>query len=170
MIFQRPIYAPNVILVDLPIDQLEEAIPKIMRHIALDDQVIGVNALSDDYSLSSRKIIIHNEDYEVYRELPSDSNNPSRYLLDSRAKVAYFIDASSETFKAAFSHVYDLIGDEYPIVCISNELSDHLNSSITIVDSLLTIKHSDKFSTNFLILDEFLDKDLNYTDNKFVID
>lgn len=170
MIFHRPIYAPNVILVDLPESKLQQAIPKIMKHLSIREQVIGVNALSDDYNLSSRKIIIHNEDYEVYREYPSQFNNPSRYLLDSGAKVAYFIDASSDSFKAAFVHVYDLINDDYPIVCISNELTNHINSAITIIDTEKPTRNSDKITAQFMNLDDFLNSDVRYDVNKFIVE
>jgi len=168
--FHRPVYAPNVILVDLPEQQLQKAIPQLMKHIAMNNQIIGVNALSDDYSLASRKIIIHNEEYEVYRELPSDTDNPSRYLLDSGAKVAYYIDASSDTFKAAFVHVYDLIGDEYPIICVSNELTNHLNSSFTIVDSISASTNPDKIDARCMKLNEFLNLNIKYKDNKFIVE
>lgn len=170
MIFDRPIYVPNVILIDLPENLLKNALQKIMDHLLLPGQIVGVNAMADDYYLSSRKIIIHQEDYEIYREYYSSTVTPSKYLLDAGTKVTYFIDASAETFKAAFVHMYDLIGDEYPIVCISDQLTNHLNSSITIVqDKKAMPEVSKRIKSTFMELDDFLNVKIEYKNNQFII-
>lgn len=169
MIFNRPIWAPNVIMVDLPDDKLKKKLPEIMRHIGLDNQLVGINAMSDELELESRKITIHQEDYEIYRELLSDSHNPSTILLKSKAKIVYYVDADVESCKAAFAHMYDLIEDDYPIICLSHILPNHVNSAVVICDNVS--KYTDKKSDTVAIIsiDEFTSYNIYYNEKKFKI-
>lgn len=169
MIFNRPIWAPNVILVDLSSSELAEGLDKLVRHIGLKNQLVGINALSDELEIASRKIIIHQEDYEIFRELPSESINPSTIMLQEEVKIAYYVDASEESYKAAFSHIYDLIGDEYPILCLCNDLTKKLEASVILCSNPDAYSHLNLKNTKFLTLSQFLNSSVKYLDKAFVI-
>lgn len=167
MIFNRPIWAPNVIMVDLPDDGLNDAIPRLMEHIDLPNQIIGVNAISDELEIKERKIIIHHEDYEIYRELPSSNPNPSVSMLKGKAKIVYYVDADKESIKAAFSHMYDLIEDDYPILCLSNDLPKQMQSAITICNDISKFSSLKDNHSIFMTIDQFIESSIVYENKRF---
>ncbi len=169
MLFQKPIWAPNVILVDLPINQLEKVIPGILKHLELTNMLIGVNAVSDSDEFDLGKMIIHQEDYEIYRERLLKDENISSHLLKAGVKVAYYIEANKDSYRAAFAHMYDLIGDEYPIICISNSLSNDIESAITIIDSSKKENYQTNSKTLFISLSELFNRKVRYIENRFVV-
>lgn len=169
MVFNRPIWAPNVILVDFPNDQLEMVLPKIISHINLPNQVVGINAISDDLELESRKITIHQEDYEIYRELESETINPSTIMLNNKAKIVYYVDANTDSYKAAFSHIYDLIEDEYPILCLCNILPQYVHSALTICSDFNKYSASKLDKNIFCSVEQFLTMSIAYSDKQFQI-
>lgn len=168
MMFQKPIWAPNVILVNLPEEKLEDSLLAILKHIGLEGKMIGINAVNDDEDLDFRKMIIHQEDYEIYRERYSNSKTVSAYLLKAGVKIAYCIEANEDSYRAAFAHMYDLIGNDYPIVCVSSSLGQHIESAITIVDR--ECSNSENSKTIFLTLDNMLKNDIKYQENHFIIE
>lgn len=169
MIFNRPIWGPNVIMVNLPNDEINEFLPQIMNHIGLHHQIIGINAISDELEISERKIIIHQEDYEIYRELPSETKNPSTLMLDNKAKIVYYVDADVISCKAAFSHIYDLIEDEYPIICLSTDLIDHVQPAISIVSNFSDYISNNPGCKHCVSLKQFLSKAIDYSNKQFHI-
>lgn len=138
MIFNKPIWAPNMILVDAPkagVNGLDIALD-VLKAIPNRKNVIGIFASNRIVDIEREKIIIEQYDYSIYRE--SDKEKPwlrSKFLKGG-AKIVYYIVSPEKEYRAAIVNVYDLINTEYPVICVSEFLSHEIMPAAMIVPSV----------------------------------
>lgn len=162
MIFNRPIHAPNVILVDLNENQLNEHLAKIISHISFKNKFVGVNTINDNQSFNHRAKIIHQPEYEIYRDAIGNEKDISTIFIKSGLSVAYFLDTDEENCRVAFSHMYDLIGEEYPIILVSNYFQNQIDPCLIITDKE-NFKSLDENVNKVFSIDEFFNAQLEFS-------
>lgn len=164
----RPIFAPNVILVDLIFEDLNQWIPTIIGRINEKNNFVAVNAMFELNNEVYKNIIIHQEDYEIYRHSLADNNEVSKIIINSGVKVVYFLEADAESYRAAFVHLFDLIGHDFPIICFSNTLSRDIKPGLLIVNDI-NYKENHSYGSNCMLISDFATKIISAQTKGFII-
>jgi len=164
----RPVFTPNVILVDLPPEELLQWMPDIISRINEKEQFVAVNAMFELNSEVYKNIIIHQEDYEIYRHTSTDKNRISKAIINNGIKVVYFLEADVESYRAAFVHLFDLIGHDFPIICFSNTLKNDLKPGLLVVKDIQT-KKQHSHGSNCMSLSDFFATTISVHAQSFII-
>lgn len=146
MIQPRPIWCPNIILLDSG-DQLAFPVgeaKKIIKKIAKDTKLITVYINHEFSDLDESQIVVKSLDYAIYKETSKTNKNATSEFLRAGSNYVYYIKTDIDSYRAAFIHVFDLLLLDYPIICISNNLSNQLQSAAVIVPN----KCDDKYKNN----------------------
>ncbi|HAZ01884.1 MAG: hypothetical protein A2W97_10325 [Bacteroidetes bacterium GWE2_40_63] len=133
----KPIWCPNVILLDkndpstFSTEQVIEAI-----HLLPPDIPFLFLAIGDfkDSSLDSQ-IIIQQHGYSIYKENIFKRGNLTSLILETGLHHVYYIHTEPDLIKLAFIHFMDIIGSDYPIICLAPHLSGKLEPAIIIEPS-----------------------------------
>ncbi len=136
MIFDKAIYAPNYILIDAPftgIDNVYATAEKVMEKLNLGRQLLVICAADRLFEPDPVRLTIEQEGYKIYREMNLNSLSLSGRLWQLQPKIVYNIQSTPDDYKAAISNIFDLIGTEYPVLCISDQLSTKLNPALIVV-------------------------------------
>ncbi len=174
MFFNKPLYTPNIILVESPVsgDKRLDIVFEIIDHLNLGKQLVVLCASDNIFQKNKNQIIIEQYDYTIYRERDTTAKTLASQILKKNPGIVYCISADSDGFKAAISNVCDLIGTNYPILCVSQNLSSSINPACIIVpelsDKQMMIENNNSFNANnILTLNELLDYEVVFESNLF---
>jgi len=128
MLKPRPIWCPNVLLLDsgnaqfFPIDEAKEIVKKLTK----DTKLITVYISHNFPEIDESQIVVKSFDYAIYREKRCEGNSLATQILNAGSSYVYYIQTFEDSYRAAFIHIFDILGMELPIICISNSLANQL--------------------------------------------
>jgi hypothetical protein len=175
MIFNKPIWAPNMILVDAPtsgLAKLDIALD-VLGSLTMKDQVIGIFASDRIKNIEKEKIIIEQYDYSIYKKSNKNKSWLRSKFLNGRAKIVYYVISPEKEYRAAIVNVYDLISTEYPVICISEFLNKEINPAAMVVptiedkDFALQHKMPAAMDGKVYTINEFLSFKTSFEDQSF---
>lgn len=137
MLKSRPIYCPNVILLDAdshPEFNKSEAV-EIINKISKKSKLITVYIDHDIKGIEENQIVVKNYDYCIYKEIRVESDCIASKYLAAGSSYVYYINTDVENYRAAFSHIFDILSEDYPFICISKYLAKQLQSAATVVSN-----------------------------------
>ncbi len=178
MIKPRPLYCPNIILLDsgtdltFPVPEVKAIIDKL--HDNQKVIVVYINHLLD--KTDNLQIIVKSNGYAIYQEKNKEGSNYTSQLLAAGPRFVYYIQTEQNRYRNGFVHFYDILAAEYPIICISNNLANQVQSAAIILPSQTSKNKKEEYSK--LVLNpeslytskEFELHDLVFENTKFKIE
>jgi hypothetical protein len=152
MFKHRPLFCPNVILLDsgkellFPIEEAKRIVKKLVNKTKL----VTVYIHHDLEDSEESQIIVRNTDYIIYRETENNKNRFTSQLFDLGGEYVYYIKTHINSYRRAFVHFYDLQSTDDTIVCISNFLANQLQASTVVVSDNLLEEEKNYFSDTLL--------------------
>ncbi|MBI9066609.1 MAG: hypothetical protein JEZ09_04910 [Salinivirgaceae bacterium] len=167
MMYNKPIWSPNVILMNVT-DNIEEVTLETIALIKkLDPSIllIGLYINHKYKEIKESQIILSNPDYSIYKEvLKNEQTIPSR-LLSAGARHVYYIVPKTANYRQAFVNLIDILGYNFPIICIAAGLANDIDSP-AIVDFENSIKEK---IVNRITISELKKKEITFEGRKFKI-
>ena len=177
MIQSRPIWCPNIILLDscdqlsFPIDEAKSIIKKLTK----DTKLITVYINHEFSNLDESQIVVRSSDYAIYKETNKLNKNVTSEFLKAGSNYVYYIKTDIDSYRAAFIHVFDLLFLDYHIICVSNNLASHLQSAAVILpnksgkDCKATIQQTMKPDIPLYLTSDILSKNVKFRENEIEI-
>ncbi len=134
MMPDKLIWCPNVILLDArdtsvySSDQLIDLMQQLPSDIPFLFLTIG--DFKDMYIDS--QIIIQQHGYSIYKETINKRETFTSKLLDIGIQHIYYVHTEPELIKLAFIHFMDIIGSDYPVLCLAPHLNGKLNPALIV--------------------------------------
>lgn len=166
MIYNKPIWSPNVILVDLAnlSGDLYANAERLIDKLKDNEQIISVIIDHNYSSVIKSQIVLANNDYSIYKEDDKTGNSFSSKLIQFGIKHSYYVVPNEMSYRAAYVNILDILGYDYPIICFSSNLSNDIDASAIVTNSLDL-----KDPIKRLTLDDFISKEVFFEKKSFII-
>jgi hypothetical protein len=170
----RKLYLPNAVIVDREVcpNGSRKAAMQVIGKLAVTLPVIFIEHISFEESFEIEESpLIERDHYQVFksREFKQEGNKLISYK--SGSVNAYKIACETAMFRRAFVHVYDILGQQIPMVILCNNFYHHTQPFAFLLDEvvfhekeLLSIEESHKCT-----LQDFLDQSVRLIDGQLVM-
>lgn len=168
MIFDKPIWSPNVMVFNFEedfSDVLSQSVILINK-LAKSIPIIAVYIDRNYSDIIESQIILSNPDYAIYKEVNRHNNTTTSKLLDAGAKYTYYVVPSAVDYKAAYVNLIDILGSDYPIVCIAKNIDAYVDSAALISNGNVYCRQLD----HELSFNSFLKQKFSFNNRAFVIE
>ncbi|MDA3893009.1 MAG: hypothetical protein PF517_15210 [Salinivirgaceae bacterium] len=178
MLKPRPIYCPNVILLHSENNEIFSVLEAkaIIEKVTKGIKVITVYIHHEFNDLDESQIVVKNYDYSIYKETRKKSGNVTSEFLNAGSDYVYYVKADMENYRAAFVHLFDILSNNYLIICIASSLGAQLKAGAIVVENDLGEQHFDDLKKKIYFPDKlfttsaFLEKRVVVTDNSIEVE
>jgi len=160
----RKFWCPNVMLLDpnnLAAFPTEELVT-IIRSLPKELNFLFVVIDASEKAILDSQIVIEQPEYSIYRENKPNRGTISSAVFEAGIPYVYYIFAEEEYTKMAFIHFIDILGFDYPIVCLASKIAHFLQPAVFVIPDLQTAPESIKTQ-------EIVSKSITFFDKKLLI-
>lgn len=167
MIFNKPIWYPNVIVINSykNNERMLEKISDFFFCIKTEQQLICVVLDHNITAPVATQILLQTSDYTIYKETRITNESFTSQLLNIGATHVYYIVPKPDAYRAAFVNLMDILGNNYPVICFTDAMVSEIDAAATIeLNEPIVKKYPNRFT-----IENLMKKSINFFEKKFII-